>query len=133
MPCRQCQGLETFFDTKIASRELKRYHKRGPRKTTRLLIDALCGHDIQGGVLLDIGGGIGAIQFNVRYDYLDLSDAGVTGGTQNLFGASLIWTPIDHARFSINYGHVSYDDATPILLDTSYSTDVVGMRAEVDF
>lgn len=79
-------------------------------------------------------GGIGAIQLNLRYDYLDLNDAGIVGGRQNLIAASLIWTPIDHARLSVNYGHLDYDDAAiPAGLDTDYSVDVVGIRAEVDF
>jgi magnesium-protoporphyrin O-methyltransferase len=62
MPCRQCQGIESFFDSKIAARELRRYQKRGPRKTTRLLIKAITSHGVEAGSLLDIGGGIGAIQ-----------------------------------------------------------------------
>ena len=80
-------------------------------------------------------GGIGAIQLNARYDYLDLSDAGVIGGQQNLYGLSLIWTPIDHARLSLNYMHIGYDDAAITLPngDTDYSVDVVGARAEIDF
>ncbi|NNC73371.1 MAG: hypothetical protein HKN78_10930 [Sphingomonadaceae bacterium] len=80
-------------------------------------------------------GGIGAIQVNARYDYLDLSDAGIVGGEQNLFGLSLIWTPIDHARFSVNYSHIAYDDAAIALPNGNrdYSVDVVGARAEIDF
>lgn len=79
-------------------------------------------------------GGIGAVQLNVRYDYLDLSDAGIIGGTQNLVGASLIWTPIDHARLSLNYAHIEYDDA-PLagLPRPDFGIDVFGMRAELDF
>ncbi|QLC23137.1 hypothetical protein HFP51_13650 [Parasphingopyxis sp. CP4] len=80
-------------------------------------------------------GGIGAVQINARYDRLDLSDAGIIGGEQDLFGLSLIWTPIDHARFMINYSHIAYDDAAIALPngDTDYSVDVVGARAEFDF
>lgn len=62
MNCCQCQGIETFFDEKVARRELKRYRKKGPSKTTRLLIDALKAEGLNGKTLLDIGGGIGAIQ-----------------------------------------------------------------------
>jgi magnesium-protoporphyrin O-methyltransferase len=62
MTCCQCQGLETFFDKKIAARELKKYRKKGPNKTTRLLIDALKADGVEGSTLLDIGGGVGAIQ-----------------------------------------------------------------------
>ncbi|QLC26115.1 hypothetical protein HFP57_14515 [Parasphingopyxis algicola] len=80
-------------------------------------------------------GGIGAVQLNARYDRLDLSDAGVVGGEQDLYGLSLIWTPIDYARFMINYSHIAYDDAAIALPngDTDYSVDVVGARAEFDF
>ncbi|RED16601.1 OprO/OprP family phosphate-selective porin [Parasphingopyxis lamellibrachiae] len=79
-------------------------------------------------------GGIGAVQINVRYDYLDLNDAGVVGGQQNLIGASVIWTPIDHARLSLSYGHIEYDDAAiPAGADRNYSVDSFGVRAEVDF
>ncbi|ANU07883.1 OprO/OprP family phosphate-selective porin [Paraurantiacibacter namhicola] len=80
-------------------------------------------------------GGIGAIQFNVRYDHLDLNDAGITGGKQNGYFASLVWTPTDYTRFLVNYGRLEYTDA--VLPETSgnrdYSVDVVGVRAQVDF
>ena len=60
---------------------------------------------------------------------------GVVGGQQNLYGLSLIWTPIDHMRFAINYMHIDYDDAAIALPSgsTDYGVDVVGARAEVDF
>ncbi len=60
--CCQCQGLESFFDKKVARRQLKKYRKKGPGKTTRLLIDMLKAEGVDGRTLLDIGGGIGAIQ-----------------------------------------------------------------------
>ncbi|WP_324827578.1 OprO/OprP family phosphate-selective porin [Qipengyuania zhejiangensis] len=80
-------------------------------------------------------GGIGSIQFNLRYDYLDLNDAGVLGGTQNGFLASLIWKPTDYTAFMVNYGKLKYDDAVyPTTTgDTSYSVDAVGVRAQIDF
>lgn len=80
-------------------------------------------------------GGFGALQVNVRYDHLDLNDAGIIGGTQDGYMASLIWTPIDHIRFMINYGHLVYDDAAIVNggSDRSYSVDVVGARAQVSF
>ena len=82
-------------------------------------------------------GGIGAVQVNLRYDYLDLNDrdAGVVGGKQNGYQGSLIWTTTDYTRFQINYGRLSYDDAVLALPDGSrdYSVDVVGVRAEFDF
>ena len=41
MDCCQCQGIEAVFDRRKADEELKQYRKDGPRKTTRLLLDAL--------------------------------------------------------------------------------------------
>ena len=79
-------------------------------------------------------GGIGAFQLNARYDHLDLNDAGILGGRQQGYLASLIWTPIAYVRFGVNYGHLIYDDAAlPSLDGRDYSVDVLGMRAEVDF
>ena len=80
-------------------------------------------------------GGMGAVQVNLRYDYLDLNDAGIIGGTQNGYGISLIWTPTDYTRFMLNDGKMSYDDAVHPAAggDTSYSVDSFGVRAQVDF
>ena len=62
MNCCQCQGIEDLFNEKNVSKELSQYRAKGPDKTTRILIDALKREDIQGLSLLDIGGGVGAIQ-----------------------------------------------------------------------
>ena len=80
-------------------------------------------------------GGIGAIQLNLRYDYLDLTDAGIVGGTQNGYLVSLVWTPTDYTRFLLNYGRMAYTDAAHPAAggDRSYGVDAVGMRAQVDF
>jgi hypothetical protein len=60
--CRQCRAIESMFNTRTAEWELRRYHKRGLVKTTRVLVDALRREGVAGETLLDIGGGIGAIQ-----------------------------------------------------------------------
>lgn len=80
-------------------------------------------------------GGFGALQFNVRYDHLNLVDAGIIGGTQDGYMASLIWTPVNQIRFLINYGHLSYGDAFGIVAGApnTYSVDVFGARAQVVF
>lgn len=80
-------------------------------------------------------GGIGAIEVNLRYDYLDLSDAGIVGGTQNGYGVSLVWTPIDYIRFLANFMRLEYDDAFfPVASGSrNYAVDAVGLRAQVDF
>ncbi|MGA7306139.1 MAG: hypothetical protein WBW88_14765, partial [Rhodothermales bacterium] len=62
MTCPQCLGIEAQFNDKVARRELKRFRKSGPKKSTRVLLDELRSIGISGRTLLDVGGGIGAIQ-----------------------------------------------------------------------
>jgi phosphate-selective porin OprO/OprP len=80
-------------------------------------------------------GGFGALQVNLRYDYLDLDSGAVRGGRQNGLQASLIWIPTDHVRFMLNYARLSYDGAIVPAAggDRSYGVDVVGARAQVDW
>jgi magnesium-protoporphyrin O-methyltransferase len=61
MPCSQCQGIESEFDNRVAQRELRRFRRLGPRRSTRLLLEALEPALTPDSTLLDIGGGIGAI------------------------------------------------------------------------
>lgn len=80
-------------------------------------------------------GGIGAIQLNARYDWLDLDNAGVLGGRQQTAGVSAVWIPTDYVRFILNYGHIWVSDS-PVLVngtDGSYGVDALGMRAQFDF
>lgn len=62
MNCCQCQGIEELFSEEYVSKELKRYRRRGPDKTTRMLIKVLQEENVEGLTLLDISGGLGAIQ-----------------------------------------------------------------------
>jgi SAM-dependent methyltransferase len=65
MSCAQCEGIEHQFDRGEARKKLRHFRRRGPDKTTRLLIEelraALSTSGVDGGVLLDIGAGVGAI------------------------------------------------------------------------
>lgn len=80
-------------------------------------------------------GGIGAIQLNLRYDYLDLIDAGIIGGKQNGYQVSLVWTPTDYTRFMASYGRMNYGNAVYPAAggDRDYGVDALGVRAQVDF
>ncbi len=80
-------------------------------------------------------GGLGSLQFNLRYDHLDLNDAAILGGRQAGYLASLIWKPTDYTLLALNYGRLQYEDAVyPTASgDTSYGVDAVGVRAQVDF
>lgn len=62
MKCCQCEGIEREFDAKEAEHEIEAYRKDGPAETTQILIDALSEQGVEGLSLLDIGGGVGAIQ-----------------------------------------------------------------------
>ena len=75
MVCPQCRGIEGFFDEKWANRELKDYRKRGPRKTTQLLVEAIAATPMQGKTMLDIGGGVGAIQHELLRAGVDSATA----------------------------------------------------------
>lgn len=79
-------------------------------------------------------GGLGALQVNLRYDYLDLNDRGVVGGKQDAWLAALIWQPLEYLRFNLNYGVLAYQDATPLPNgDRDYAARVAGARMELDF
>lgn len=79
-------------------------------------------------------GGFGALQITARYDYLDLSEAGIIGGTQNSYGLSLVWTPTDHTRLMANYWRSEYRGAAITAGTISdYGVDSFGVRAQFDF
>jgi magnesium-protoporphyrin O-methyltransferase len=54
--------LAGFYNEQRAAADLRRYRERGPNPWTQVLIDALKAEGVAGATLLDIGGGIGAIQ-----------------------------------------------------------------------
>lgn len=60
--CGHCADAEDLFSRKAARRDLRRYRRRGPNPTTRRLLGMLRKEELRGRVLLDVGGGIGAIQ-----------------------------------------------------------------------
>jgi len=74
MNCSHCQGLDELFSAEYVAGEVKRYRKHGPEKTTRMLTDALKKQGVQELTLLDIGGGVGAIQY-------EMLNAGVKSAT----------------------------------------------------
>lgn len=79
-------------------------------------------------------GGFGSLGLNLRWDYLDLNDAGYVGGTQNAYQASLNWKPVDYVLFGLNFAHIVYDDAAIAAAgDTDYAVNVMGVRGQIDF
>lgn len=79
-------------------------------------------------------GGIGAVQVNARYDYLDLNSAGVTGGRQRGYMASVIWMPVVWMRLMAQYARIDYRDAAIAVAGRrDYGVDVVGARVQFTY
>lgn len=61
----QCEGIGSKFDDAYAAEKLALYRAQGADPTTRALLEALHREGIEGATLLDIGGGVGAIQHDL--------------------------------------------------------------------
>ena len=107
--------------------------------------------------------GWGALQANLRYDFLDLNSRALQqgftnnfttgafaasnnlarGGTQSGFLASLIWLPEDYVRFMLQFAHTRVrggpfaatvePGSTDPLDERGYGVNSVAARAQVDF
>ena len=64
--CPHCQGADRLFNHRLAAADLRHYQRHGPAGTTRQLLEALTAAGVAGQTLLDIGGGIGVIQHELR-------------------------------------------------------------------
>ncbi|MGI9552584.1 MAG: hypothetical protein ACR2MT_15385 [Aurantibacter sp.] len=58
-----CCGADSFFDEKMAEKQYRQYLKKGPSRVTRKIIEQLSAKTIEGKSLIDVGGGIGALQW----------------------------------------------------------------------
>jgi SAM-dependent methyltransferase len=68
MSCSCCgfpDTAEQQFTSKKAASEIARYRKKGPGPTTRLLRDGLVSAGSTAGIVLDVGGGVGALSFEL--------------------------------------------------------------------
>lgn len=74
MTCDHCLGASRVFGERAARRDLRRLQRKGPRKTTQWLIDGLVSHNVKGKTLLDVGGGVGAVQ----HAFVEAGGAAVT-------------------------------------------------------
>ncbi|MEQ9064631.1 MAG: methyltransferase domain-containing protein [Vicingaceae bacterium] len=75
MTCEHCTAAEDLFSDKEAKKSLKRYYRKGARKTSKTLI-SLIKTSIEGEKsILDIGSGIGAVN-------LELLESGLASATQ---------------------------------------------------
>ncbi len=119
MNCCQCQAIESRFNQKVAAEKLKKYRHKGPEKTTRLLLDALKAEGVAGLTLLDIGGGIGAIQHELLKTGLS-SATGVEASSAYLSASAEEAGRQGHAD-RIHHYHGNFTD----LAATLPATDIV--------
>lgn len=75
MNCCQRQGIESEFIQKHVAKDLGRYRKKGIGKTTHWLIESIQSAGIKESTLLDIGGGVGAIQHQLLRDSVQSASA----------------------------------------------------------
>lgn len=101
--CDQCEGLERMFDGEVAREELADYRENGPADTTRMLLDALIQRDVRGLTLIDIGGGVGAIQHELLQAGVD-QGVGVDASTAYLNAARSESERLGHAE-RMDYRH----------------------------
>lgn len=82
-----CQKMyDDFFGQKMAQKQLKQYLKKGVRKNSRPIISALKKLPVQGQTLLDIGGGIGQITFELSKQGIDkVTHVDLSSGYINTF------------------------------------------------
>ena len=91
----------SFYNEKRAASDLRKYRKNGPIPSTRALIDALKAEGVEGATILDIGGGIGAIQH-------ELIDAGASHATSVDASAPYIDAAREESERRGHAGRVTY-------------------------
>src|SRR5947207_5244489 len=111
MDCCQCKGIETLFNEKEARNRLRAYHEDGPSKTTRMLIEALKAEGVEGMTLLDIGGGVGAVQHELLRAGVERA-TGVEASTAYVKAAQEEAERQGHAD-RVSYHHANFVDIAP--------------------
>lgn len=73
-------------------------------------------------------------QFPLDEENSNLNSGAITGGKQNGYLASLIWTPEASFRLMEQYTKLYYTDAViPVAGNRAYSVDMVGLRGQMFF
>ena len=93
--------MGSFYDAKLAASELAKYRTDGPRPWTRTLIEALKAEGVEGSTLLDIGGGIGAIEH-------ELLDAGLANAINVDASAAYLDAAREESERRGHRGRVTY-------------------------
>jgi 2-polyprenyl-3-methyl-5-hydroxy-6-metoxy-1,4-benzoquinol methylase len=91
MSCGCCQGVDDVFGERTARHDLERYRRRGPSKPTRRLLEAVRREGIEDASVLDVGGGVGVIQY-------ELLDAGAARATAVEAASAFVRVARDETR-----------------------------------
>jgi tRNA1(Val) A37 N6-methylase TrmN6 len=95
MRCCSPKGYQEFFNERVAQRDLRRYRKKGLDKVAQRMVDLLKLRGIEGRSVLEVGGGVGAIQLELlragaaRAVSVELSPAYQEAARELLTGAGL--------------------------------------------
>lgn len=95
MNCCSSKGCDEFFTERVARRDAARYRRRGLDGSARRVVDFIRGHGVEGSSVLEVGGGVGAIQLALlqagaaRAENVELSPAYEPSATALLEAAGL--------------------------------------------
>jgi magnesium-protoporphyrin O-methyltransferase len=100
-----------LFNPQYVDKELSTYRAKGPDKTTRILAEAIKSAGVRGLTLLDIGGGVGAVQ-------QELLGAGVTRATNVEASSAYLAAAKTEAQRQgtadrVSYHHGNFVDLAP--------------------
>jgi len=118
--CRHCEGVEDVFSRELAHNDLDDYRRKGASRQTHMLLAALHRAGVEGRNLLDVGGGVGAIQH-------ELFAAGLNAATQvDASSAYLAASQEEAARRGhaerVTYIHGNFVDVADTLDSADYVT-----------
>ena len=65
MSCPHCVSAGRVFGRRVARRDLRRLRRKGPSRTSRMLIDALVARGVEGASVIDVGAGIGSVHLGL--------------------------------------------------------------------
>src|SRR5688572_13608402 len=63
--CCEPSGYQDMFGARFSRHLARRYRKRGLDRTARRMVAFLAGRGVQGATVLEIGGGVGAVQIEL--------------------------------------------------------------------
>ena len=65
MSCCSGKGCDDFFDERVARRDARRYDRKGLDGNARRIVELVRRRGIEGKTVLEVGGGVGAIQLEL--------------------------------------------------------------------